>query len=84
MNNNQKFLAGLILGAAAGAIVALFLQSDKGKEVVSDIKDAAAKAGEKFNESMANVNEEINDLVNKGKSFAEHMQTGKQTDNTTV
>lgn len=84
MNNNQKFLAGLILGAAAGAIVALFLQSDKGKEVVSDIKDAAAKAGEKFNESMANVNEEINDLVNKGKSFAENMQTGKQTDNTTV
>lgn len=84
MNNNQKFLAGLILGAAAGAIVALFLQSDKGKEVVSDIKDAAAKAGEKFNESMANVNEEINDLVNKGKSFAEQMHTGKQTDNTTV
>jgi gas vesicle protein len=84
MNNNQKFLAGLILGAAAGAIVALFLQSDKGKEVVSDIKDAAAKAGEKFNESMANVNEEINDLGNKGKSFAENLQTGKQTDNTTV
>ena len=44
----NKFLAGLVLGVAAGAAAALFLQSEKGKEVISDIKDAAGDAGAKL------------------------------------
>ena len=45
---SQKFVAGLILGAAAGAAVALFLQTDKGKEILATIKDAAGDAGTRY------------------------------------
>ena len=38
MSNNKKFLGGLLLGAAAGAALAIFFSSDKGKEVVADAK----------------------------------------------
>ena len=41
MDGKSKFIAGLVLGAAAGAAVALFLQSEKGKEMMSTVKDAA-------------------------------------------
>lgn len=41
MDGKSKFIAGLLLGAAAGAAVALFLQSEKGKEMMSTVKDAA-------------------------------------------
>lgn len=41
MDGKSKFIAGLVLGAAVGAAVALFLQSEKGKEMMSTVKDAA-------------------------------------------
>ena len=47
MSGLNKFVAGVILGAAAGAAVALFLQTEKGKKVINDVKDAATDAGEK-------------------------------------
>lgn len=55
MKGSNKFLAGIVLGAAAGVVVALFLKSDKGKELVANIKEKA--------EDLAN------DLVEQGKSM---------------
>ena len=45
--SNTKFYAGVILGAAAGVALAMFINSDKGQEIISDIKSAAGKAGDK-------------------------------------
>jgi gas vesicle protein len=44
MGGNSKFLAGLIVGAAAGAAIAILLNSEKGKELLSDLKAAASDA----------------------------------------
>ena len=55
MNGKSKFVAGLVLGAAAAAAITLFLQSKKGKEMVSDLKDEGGellKKGKKFMEDL--------------------------------
>lgn len=44
MGDNSKFLAGVIVGAAAGAAVTLLLNSENGKQVFADLKSAAEKA----------------------------------------
>ncbi|MEP6750601.1 MAG: YtxH domain-containing protein [Bacteroidota bacterium] len=43
MADNSKFLAGIIVGAAAGAAVTLLLHTESGKKVLADLKDAAEK-----------------------------------------
>ncbi len=44
MADNSKFLAGIVVGAAAGAAIALLLNSDSGKKALSDLKEMAGKA----------------------------------------
>jgi gas vesicle protein len=43
MGKQSNFLAGIVIGAAAGAAIAMLLQSDTGKKLVADLKDAAGK-----------------------------------------
>jgi len=71
MNILNKFVAGLVLGAAAGAAVAMFLQTEKGKEILSDIKDAAEDAGSNLRSNLKNFEGEMSDLIKKGKKFVE-------------
>ena len=70
MSDNKKFLAGLVLGAAAGAALAIFLSSDKGKEVMEDAKETAGDWAENIKNKFENLGKEVNELVEKGKSFA--------------
>ena len=60
MSTNGKFLTGLLLGAAAGASIALLLQSEKGQELLDNVKDMAEKA-----------TDEVTNLFNKGRKAAE-------------
>ncbi len=43
MSDNSKFLAGIIVGAAAGAAITLLLNTESGKQVLADLKAAADK-----------------------------------------
>ena len=74
MNNNQKFWSGLILGAAAGAAIALLLNTDKGKEVLADAKDTAEKMGNDLKSKLENLDKELKSLLEKGKVIAEEME----------
>ena len=69
MTTNQKFLAGLILGAAAGAAIALFLSSEKGQGVISDVKDTADKLGKDIKAKVDSIDEELDGLLQRGKDF---------------
>lgn len=82
--SSQKFVAGLILGAAAGAAVALFLQTDKGKEILSHIKDAAGYAGNNFKTTVQDFDEELNALIKKGKQFVEDLESRVKDTSSTV
>jgi gas vesicle protein len=81
---SQKFVAGLILGAAAGAAVALFLQSDKGKEILSSLKEAANDAGDELNAKVQNIDEELAALIKKGKQFVEDLENKAKEASSTV
>jgi len=62
MPGNSKFIAGLLVGAAAGAAIAVLLNSEKGKEIIADIKAAAGK-----------LEEELSSVMEKGKEYAENL-----------
>ncbi len=74
MNSNQKFWAGIFLGAAAGAAITLFLSSDKGKEVLAEAKETAEKFGEDIKTKLQNLDIEIKSVLEKGKTIAEEVE----------
>ena len=74
MNTGQKFLAGILLGVAAGVAIALFVNSDKGKEIMADVTDAADEATESLKSKFSDLEKQAKDLVKKGKSFLEDVQ----------
>ena len=63
MSDNSKFLTGLLVGVAAGAAIGYFLTTDKGREILDDIKSAASDAGE-----------EVKNVIAKGKKWAEDVE----------
>ena len=63
-----KFFAGILLGAAAAAGIAYFLNTEKGKELVAELKEKANDLENDFKETAAETKEELNDLVQKTKS----------------
>jgi len=69
MNAGQKFLGGILLGVAAGVAIALFVNSDKGKKIISDVSDAAGDAGETLKNKFSDFENQFKDLLKKGKTF---------------
>ena len=63
MSDNSKFLTGLLVGVAAGVAIGYFLTTDKGREILDDIKSAASDAGE-----------EVKNVIAKGKKWAEDIE----------
>lgn len=79
MTSGQKFLGGILLGVAAGVAIALFINSDKGKELIDDITDAAGDAGDKLKTRFAEYEDQVKDFISKGKTFLKDME-GKAKD----
>ena len=72
--NNSKFVAGLILGAAAGTFIALFANSDKGKDLWDDVKDTADNLQDKAKSKYSDTSDDISDLIAKGKKFISQLE----------
>ena len=70
----NKFIAGVILGAAAGAALTAFLQTEKGKEILGDIKDAAGDAGGNIKSHWTNFEKDLNSILKKGKQFVDDLE----------
>ena len=73
MLGNSKFIAGLLVGAAAGAAIAILLNSEKGKEIIEDLKTAANKAGDELKDAAGRLEAELAAAVEKGKEYAENL-----------
>lgn len=54
-NNNSKLLMAFLAGAAVGAAVGYFLNSDKKDELVEDLKEGAASLKKVFDDSLGKV-----------------------------
>jgi gas vesicle protein len=79
MSDNQKFIACLLLGAVAGAALALFLSSEKGKSVVADVKEGAENLQDKLQEKMTDFDQAVQDVLQKGKSVVDNFTQGAKT-----
>lgn len=85
MTNNQKFIAGLLLGAVAGAALALFMKTEKGQEILSDVQEGADKVQDELKEKLHEFDTAVNDLLSKGKAFINDLeQKAQQTGNGTA
>ena len=78
MTDSQRFLSGLALGAAAGAAIAILLQSEKGKEMLDNIKDFASNAGDKVKDGLSGLTDEVSELWSKGKGSTEDVNQTAQ------
>jgi gas vesicle protein len=50
MSKNEKIAAGILIGAAAGFAAAMFLDTERGKKLLEDIKQLAS---ETFDDALA-------------------------------
>ncbi len=73
--SNSKFVAGLILGAAAGTFIALFANTEKGKDIWDDVIDKADDLGGKAKSKYSDTADEIADLISKGKKFISQLES---------
>lgn len=80
MSGNQKLIAGLLLGAVAGAALALFLKSEKGQEVLEDVKEEGDLLQEELKAKLKDFDTSVNQLLAKGKAFIDDLEqkTGQQ------
>jgi gas vesicle protein len=74
MTSGQKFLGGILLGVAAGVAIALFVNSDKGKEIISDISDAADDAADNLKSKYSDLAKQLKDLLKKGKRVLDDVE----------
>jgi gas vesicle protein len=80
MNDKEKFLAGIILGGLAGAAITLFLSSNKGKEMVDDLKTRSGDFQEDVKEKVAEFETAMETLLDKARKVTEHFDgSAKET-----
>ncbi|MGN6617125.1 MAG: YtxH domain-containing protein [Ilyomonas sp.] len=72
--SNQKLILGIILGAAAGTLATWYLTSDKGQELLADVKETAKDVQGSIKDKLSSFEQEITDLLNKGKQFVQDIE----------
>jgi hypothetical protein len=63
--NGTKILLAFVAGAAVGAAIGYFLNSDKKDEILSDLKEGAAKIKSDMEENLAKAKEMVDGFRKK-------------------
>jgi gas vesicle protein len=74
MNDNHKFIAGLLLGALAGTALALYLNSEKGKQLLNDIQLNASVLKSDIDAGIDKVDESLQDMLNKARNLVAELE----------
>lgn len=79
MNDKEKFITGLILGGLAGAAITLFFSSNKGKEMMSDLKDKTDDLQDNVKEKVAEFETAMETLLEKARKVTEQFSPTRET-----
>lgn len=74
MSENSKFISGLLLGALAGTALALYLNSEKGKELLSNLNIEADNLKDNMQEGYGNAKEGVDELLTKAKNLVKELE----------
>ncbi len=74
MSDNHKFTAGLLLGALAGTALALYLNSEKGKQLLSDIQFDSASLKSDIDAGIDKVDESLQDMLSKARNLVTELE----------
>jgi gas vesicle protein len=74
MSENKKFMAGLLLGAVAGAAILYFLNSEKGKQMVTEVKEGSENMQDELKTKLQDFDIAFHDLLEKGKKFIDDFE----------
>ena len=61
-NNGTKILLAFIAGAAVGAAIGYFLNSDKKEEIIADLNEGASKLRQDIEENLAKAKEMVDNF----------------------
>jgi gas vesicle protein len=70
----NKLMVGVLIGAAAGAAIGYLLTTKRGKEILSDIQDAASNASDKAMDIFDNAKTKVTENFKKSKQYADDVQ----------
>ncbi|MDD2793548.1 MAG: YtxH domain-containing protein [Sediminibacterium sp.] len=79
MSDNHKFISGLLLGALAGSALALYMNTEKGKELADELKLSAADLKDDFKAGIDTAEESLQQLLAKAKQLVSDLE-GKLKD----
>lgn len=74
MNTSQKFLSGIIIGVTVGAAILFLTKTDKGKEWLSDVADAADDAKVNLKDKAGSLEKQFKELIKKGRAFISDLE----------
>ena len=63
MTKNEKIIAGLLIGAAAGVAAVMFFETEKGKKLLEDIKQLASETMDDAINRLAKVEEKFKEKL---------------------
>ncbi|HJV18985.1 MAG TPA: YtxH domain-containing protein [Sediminibacterium sp.] len=74
MSDNHKFISGLLLGALAGSALALYMNTEKGKELAEELKLSATDLKDDFKAGIDTAEESIQQLLAKAKQLVSDLE----------
>jgi gas vesicle protein len=74
MTENNKFISGLLMGVLAGSALALYLNSDKGKQLLTDLNIETAGIKDGLESSLDKAEESLQDMLAKAKQLVADLE----------